>query len=350
MRNFSNGLAALVRASSSARQTAQQTLQSREPLDARARELRSQIEGFQQGAGTISRESSQLRERLNQLSNLASLKEDRQQRLLALQAQRGQLLDLLDQDAQQLFSARDAVVKALNGRLAPRIRLQPIRAAQIEAYTATVANALRGSALKYNDISLQIASRMSPRELVETVEKGDIDHLCATTDITKDRALKVIAKLRDSSITEILATRVEDDVQLSLLDGTEYKSIDRLSTGQRCTVILPIVMEHMDGTIVVDEPENHLDNGFITDTLIRSLRNRSSQGQIIFSTHNANIPVLGEATLVIHMGSDGQHGFVEHSGPLDDSVTVQAITSVMEGGREAFQRRADFYAAHTSTI
>lgn len=65
--------------------------------------------------------------------------------------------------------------------------------------------------LSTTTVSLQIANRMSPRELVETIERGDIDHLCAATDITRDRALKVVAKLRDSSITEILATRVEDD-------------------------------------------------------------------------------------------------------------------------------------------
>jgi hypothetical protein len=182
-------------------------------------------------------------------------------------------LDFLDQDSQARFERRVVTVSLLNGRLAPRIRMAPIRAAQIEAYAATVANALRGSGLKYSDISLQLANRMSPRELVETAEKGDIDHLCEATDISPDRALKLISKLRDSSITEILATRVEDDVQLSLLDGAQYKTSDHLSTGQRCTVILPMVMEHLDRTIVVDQ-SNSLKYESLTDRRVCLHRHR----------------------------------------------------------------------------
>jgi hypothetical protein len=64
---------------------------------------------------------------------------------------------------------------------------------------------------------------------------------------------------------------------------------------------------------------------------------------MILTTHNANIPVLGEADLVVLLGSDGQRGFVRHSGPLADSEVVRAITTVMEGGYDAFERRAAFY-------
>jgi ABC-type lipoprotein export system ATPase subunit len=105
-------------------------------------------------------------------------------------------------------------------------------------------------------------------------------------------------------------------------------------------------MEHRDRVIVVDQPEDHLDNEFVTEILIRSLLKRGNNSQIIFSTHNANIPVLGDANRVVYLGSDGQHGFVHHAGALDDDETVTAITNVMEGGREAFEKRASFYAEH----
>ena len=68
---------------------------------------------------------------------------------------------------------------------------------------------------------------------------------------------------------------------------------------------------------------------------------------MIFSTHNANIPVLGNADRVILLGSDGKRGFVRHAGALDDQESVSAITTVMEGGIEAFDRRAKFYHADT---
>ena len=52
---------------------------------------------------------------------------------------------------------------------------------------------------------------------------------------------------------------------------------------------------------------------------------------------------LGEADFVVRLGSDGRRGFVEHAGELTAPATVRAITSVMEGGVEAFERRAAFY-------
>ena len=79
------------------------------------------------------------------------------------------------------------------------------------------------------------------------------------------------------------------------------------------------------------------------DTLIKSIVQRKTEGQLIFSTHNANIPVLGEADRVILMGSNGSRGFVRFAGALEEAPSVQAITTVMEGGIEAFDRRAKFY-------
>jgi ABC-type Mn2+/Zn2+ transport system ATPase subunit len=148
--------------------------------------------------------------------------------------------------------------------------------------------------------------------------------------------------LRESDLGELATCRVEDNATFQLLDGSDYKDVGQLSTGQRCTVILPIVLEHRDRILIVDQPEDHIDNAFIADTLIKALR-RPADGQIILSTHNPNIPVLGEAQEVVHLGSDGQHGFVLTAAPLDDERIVTAITNVMEGGIEAFQKRARFY-------
>lgn len=53
----------------------------------------------------------------------------------------------------------------------------------------------------------------------------------------------------------------------------------------------------MERILIVDQPEDHIDNAFIADTLIKSILARPANGQLLFSTHNANIPVLGSATL-----------------------------------------------------
>jgi hypothetical protein len=63
----------------------------------------------------------------------------------------------------------------------------------------------------------------------------------------------------------------------------------------------------------------------------------------LFSTHNANIPVLGEAARVVRLGSNGRRGFVVHADPLDHRRSVDSIVTIMEGGSEAFRRRERFY-------
>jgi len=101
------------------------------------------------------------------------------------------------------------------------------------------------------------------------------------------------------------------------------------------------------GEISLDENtsrcDDHIDNAFITDSLIKAIRARSPHSQLIVSTHNANIPVLGDAKLVVQLTSDGRNGSVEVCKPLDDEAAVEAITSLMEGGIDAFRKRAKFY-------
>jgi energy-coupling factor transporter ATP-binding protein EcfA2 len=190
---------------------------------------------------------------------------------------------------------------------------------------------------------------MSPRELVEIVEDGNSEALAGLLEISTDRAAKLIGHLTDHGTADILTAHVEDDAQLELLDGVEYKDIESLSTGQRCTVVLPIILEHKDRVLIVDQPEDHLDNAFVVETLVKAILSRGEGAQLILSTHNANIPVLGNAAQVVVMGSDGRRGFIDHQGILDDRAIVEKITNIMEGGADAFQRRAQFYKDHLST-
>ncbi len=108
-------------------------------------------------------------------------------------------------------------------------------------------------------------------------------------------------------------------------------------------MVLPILLGHHGDPLILDQPEDHLDNAFIASTLVSALRKRLPKDQFIFTSHNANIPVLGEADRVIAMNSDGEHGFVSHQGSLDEISTVQAVTKIMEGGVRAFETRSEFY-------
>jgi ATPase subunit of ABC transporter with duplicated ATPase domains len=214
-------------------------------------------------------------------------------------------------------------------------------------YVSALAASLRGSGLRYTELAERIAETYSPQEIALLVEQRNLSELSNTLGITDERSLRLCDALRGQAGTTLFTTTVEDDIRIELMDGTDYKGIDFLSMGQRCTAVLPIILQHTERIIVLDQPEDHLDNAFVVGTLVKAIIGRSSGAQTIVASHNPNIPVLGDATQVIHLDSDGSRCFARFSGPVDAPQIVDAITTTMEGGREAFRRRAAFYAEHS---
>ena len=341
--NLSNAITELQEVVTKAETQLQTYLKYKLDLEDDARQLRKDIEALQEGAGAIVRQGQQLRERKAQLESLKAILAERQRALETLLKQRGVALDRLDSIRQNRFIKRNEAATELIETLGPRIRVKVTRAGQFEVFAAAIADALRGSGLQYNELSYTLAANVSPRELLEATDSNDFHLIAEATGITKDRALRTLSHLRDANLGVLATVSVEDLVTFQLLDGSEYKSIGKLSTGQRCTVVLPLVLQHIGRVLIVDQPEDHIDNAFIADTLIVSILARGDDSQLIFSTHNANIPVLGNADRVIQLGSDGRRGFSVLSSTLDDSSVVEAITTIMEGGSEAFQERARFY-------
>lgn len=309
-----------------------------------ARDLRKKLETAQAGAGRIARDVAELRERVARLEAIGRLIDANNQRLDELQRHRGDVLDDLELVRVAKFEQRVDVAESIASRLGPLINVGVKRFGLHDEYASALANALRGSQLQYNVLAYRIADTMSPREFVEAVESNDTATFAKAADIDEARAIKAIAHLSGRPLHEVLAASLEDAVTLQLFDGEEYRTTERLSTGQRCTVILPIILLHEDRSVLVDQPEDNLDNAFVVDSLVKAITSRRPESQLIFATHNPNVPVLGEAANVVLMGSDGSRGYAEEQGSLADASIVRAITDVMEGGAEAFKLRAAFYA------
>jgi energy-coupling factor transporter ATP-binding protein EcfA2 len=320
---------------------------ARVTLEDKARTLRKEIEGLEKGSGEIAKRGNALREKIASLRATAKLLETRRERYNTVLMNRGKLLDDYEKLHQVRFKKRQQVAADLNNVLSPQIKIEIRQASDYDQYVSAIVNALRGSGLRYNELGPLIARSISPRELVEAVERRDIEFFASNVELARDRAGRLVGALSELKLESILTVNVEDDAVLQLLDGRDYKDVQHLSVGQRCTVVLPIVLEHADRVLVVDQPEDHLDNAFIVDTFIKAIRSETRPKQMIFSTHNANIPVLGEAERVFVLKSTGERGFVAAFGALEDKPIVEAITTVMEGGLEAFETRARFYRAHS---
>src|SRR5213592_4471422 len=78
-----------------------------------------------------------------------------------------------------------------------------------------------------------------------------------------------------------------------------WQSLEELSTGQKATAVLLLLLLEADAPLIVDQPEDDLDNRFITEGVVPRMRDEKQRRQFIFSTHNANIPVLGDAELIL---------------------------------------------------
>lgn len=315
----------------------------------KARHLRKELETLQAGAGNVARQGQQLRERKAQLEALKALLTQRTVDLTTLVSSRGTVLDRLEELRDARFTSRARVANDLNKVLGPRIRISVSRAGQHEPFGAAIADALKGSGLKYGDLAQALAKKVSPRELLEAAEADDIVFIAEAAGITQDRSERLLTHLREADLGAVGTASVADLVDFQLLDGTDYKDISELSTGQRCTVVLPIVLRHTERMLIVDQPEDHIDNAFIAETLIQSVLARDPTGQIIFTSHNANIPVLGNADKVVQLGSDGKRGYPLAAAGLETVAVVNAITTVMEGGLKAFEQRRSFYARHKSS-
>ncbi|MCI0617887.1 AAA family ATPase [bacterium] len=312
-------------------------------LEEDARKLRRELEQLKAGAGTAAQKVAVLQEKMGQLEALRGRSNELMNHIREIRMQRGTVLSELQALRDKRYEFRSRVAASLTEDLAPNIEISVEQGGESPSYVGAIQAALRGSGLHHNILAPQLAQGMSPRELAEAVERGDQEEIAQLTGISEDRAIKAIAAISRSGTEDIITAPIHDRVTMKLLDGREYKATTELSTGQRCTVVLSVLLGYQGRGLIIDQPEDHLDNAYIVSTLIDALQRRKTQNQLIFTTHNANIPVLGDADLVIVLGSDGQRGFVRHAAPLNDSTIVQAITSVMEGGHEAFERRAKFY-------
>jgi ABC-type lipoprotein export system ATPase subunit len=188
----------------------------------------------------------------------------------------------------------------------------------------------------------RITQRIPPQELVTTVQRGDIQGLADQLELDTDRANRILLQLKDKpAVFNIEVVDMHDRPSIKLADGPDYKDSSALSTGQKCTTILPILLLETASPLLIDQPEDNLDNAFIYETVVKSVRGVRGKRQLIFVTHNPNIPVLGDAERVVVLQSNGRMASVKAVGTVDE---VKAeIETVLEGGKEAFQRRKERY-------
>lgn len=162
-------------------------------------------------------------------------------------------------------------------------------------------------------------------------------------------------KLDDDDVFDLLLEYSKDEIinlffrdhfelttNVELKIDNQYIPLDRLSLGQKGTVILKLFLATANCPIIFDQPEDHLDNDFIFSSLVPTFIEAKKKRQVIVVTHNANLVVNGDAEQVIIANYEG--GNITYvSGSIENTHIRQGITTVLEGGQKAFEKREQKY-------
>ncbi len=248
----------------------------------------------------------------------------------------------------QISTMRDEVASELQHESGERVRIRVMRNADHLAYQQMLVEGLKGARVRNQNEILATLMQLRPEQLAQLIQSNDLDSFEELTHFGAERSRKILDSFRENVDPLALEiTAIEDRIGIELNVATagrpHFKDASDLSRGQKCTALLPILLARRDNPLIIDQPEDNLDNHFIFETVVNAVQRMKKRRQMIFITHNANIPVLAEAELVLVMNSDGRVGAIEKCGTVDECR--EQIIDLLEGGREAFELRSKRYAA-----
>lgn len=205
---------------------------------------------------------------------------------------------------------------------------------------------LRTAAVEGNDIierdnQNNILNQWSTKdyELVEMTDEEKIwKHLSPwyfDNEINEHLDPEKLKHLLELDVLEI------DDKPIIVLDN---RPIEELSPGQRCGALIPIILVEGNSPIIIDQPEDNLDNKMVFDLVVDIIRGLKEKRQIIVATHNPNIPVSGDAEqIIVFEAPDREKCIVVNQASIDDQLIINQIKAIMEGGDKAFEVRMKKY-------
>ncbi len=203
-----------------------------------------------------------------------------------------------------------------------------------KSYAEFMINFFKGTGLRANKLEKIVETFSDNIELSNSLEnKDNFKHI----SFNDSEWFKFKERFQEQE--EVLCLfRVPDLIEI------KYKGrpIQKLSLGQRASSLLLLLLTQENTPVIMDQPEDDLDNQTIYEGLIKRIIELKSERQIVFATHNPNIPVLGDCEQVIIFKNDNEKIKTE-TGSIDKEYIQKNIVDIMEGGKEAFIKRQEIY-------
>ncbi len=352
-------------------------------LESAAKKIESALERAQQGIGAITAEWSAHKSAIDQqyeailrelqksavdgeefirlrrsIENLRPLQERRSvlEKLRSEEVQRRRnLLDEWENVKASEFRELSKAAKRVSKRLKGYVKVEVTAAGDRKPLTSLLKDEI-GGRLDVAIRQLKSAEDLSLTDLAARCRAGAAE-LTKRFDITRTQA-ENIAAAGESTLMKIEELELPPTTKLLLNtsgSATEesWQSLRKLSKGQKATAVLLLLLLESDAPLIIDQPEDDLDNRFISEVIVEKMRESKRQRQFVFSTHNANIPVLGDAELILGLDAEGDvddsdfagRAFLspEHMGSIDTPAVRALVEEILEGGKEAFERRRRKY-------
>jgi hypothetical protein len=295
---------------------------------------------------------SQLIDQRRQVTaDLTKLTSQRQQ-LLGARGKRADLIQKLSTTRQTLTTRRKAQVADINSAFKRTIDDYSVylfyKAGGVNtSFVSLVSEVMSGSFMQDKDIE-KLCTATSPLELATYVHAKDVKTIARLGDVGARWAGEIVRRFSALQYLHRLEVTAQPPAPvIKVLTKTKPQKaipISELSDGQKHTILLTIAMlAESNDPLIIDQPEDDLDNAFIFSSVVRTLRYIKERRQVFVVTHNANIAVLGDSEIIFPMRRDGNVGRTYERGAIDRSQTKVAVQDVLEGGAAAFLKRRAIY-------
>ena len=290
----------------------------------------------------VGTEYQRLLQTIETISPKKSTLETRKAQVAELRKQRLSILDELSGYRAERTAKFEKTIKQLNKKLKDKLKLTVKPEANRQPVIDFLLNCNLENVASGRLEWIRNVDDFSPLKLAELIEKKELAE--SGWNITPTVAT-ALSKLSASKLLELQEIELPDLIQIQLNiahQGTpQYRHLERLSTGQQCTAILHLLLLQNRDPLIMDQPEDNLDNAFIADRIVMELRNAKLNRQFIFATHNANIPVFGDAEWIGVLTVEDSHGVIskENQGAVDAPKVKEQAATILEGGKTAFNQR-----------
>jgi len=263
-----------------------------------------------------------------------------------LETERKSLKKDIQKERHNLFDFRKERIGKINEQLSGRVKLEISYQSDKKEFKDKLGSLLYGSKVSEDAISKIIDNEkitIDGIELSKIIEAG-AEQLQKYFQLTDAMTKRITDWFKErSKLYQLEILFPEDLITIKLKVGDEYKPFEKLSDGQKATALLILLFSQEKRILIVDQPEEDLDNRFIYDDIVVMLREMKDKRQLIFATHNANIPVLGDSEQIFVLDVEADQCKIRNSGSIDKMSITEDIKKIMEGGEEAFKKRIQKY-------